>query len=265
MATIRLPDCFRFIGARREAVVSLDGRVGNPEGSADDALGMRRPANASPLLERKDWGIVDRPTTTMATSTTTTRRRSTTRSCLKETAGRNRGRETKKRKKTGVRARVHWSGWAERFSSYDAAAHKVLYWAKGPRVRRRRGADAQRTTSGRLGRRRRARPERSRRRRAKPAAIRTEARSILPAARIQRRSQARRLPARIRQGSGGRDRWNSSQARRRRKAGFFKPLWVGILAFKKARSSSGWSAVGAALKRLFDRQAPPALGSQEQS
>ena len=56
MATIRLPDSFRFIGPEGSRRLLTDA-WGNPEGSADDVLGMLIPSNASPL-SKEGWGIV---------------------------------------------------------------------------------------------------------------------------------------------------------------------------------------------------------------
>ena len=56
MATIRLPESFRFIGPEGSRRL-LTEAWGNPEGSADEVLGMLIPANVSPLT-KAGWGIV---------------------------------------------------------------------------------------------------------------------------------------------------------------------------------------------------------------
>ena len=56
MATLRLPDSFRFIGAEGSRRL-LTEAWGNPEGASEGVLGMLIPAGVSPLT-REGWGIV---------------------------------------------------------------------------------------------------------------------------------------------------------------------------------------------------------------
>ena len=252
MATIRLPDSFRFIGPEGSRRLLTDA-WGNPEGSADDVLGMLIPSNASPL-SKEGWGIVityddgyvddsDAAGINYA-------------KLLKEMQDETRA-ENEERKKQGFEP-VTLVGWAEP-PSYDAAAHK-LYWAKDLAFGE--GAEHTLNYNIRILGRRGVLVLNGVASMSQLAAIRTEARSILPAVEF---NDGHRYADYL-SGSDKAAAYGIAglvAGATAAKAGFFKLLWVGILAFKKA-IFVGLVAVGAALKRLFTGRSP-ALGSQEQS
>ena len=253
MATIRLPDSFRFIGPDGSRRL-LTEAWGNPEGSADDVLGMLIPASVSPL-SKEGWGIVvtydedgyvddsDAAGINYA-------------KLLKEMQDETRA-ENESRKKQGFEP-VTLVGWAEP-PSYDAAAHK-LYWAKDLAFGE--GSEHTLNYNIRILGRRGVLVLNGVASMSQLAAIRTEARSILPAVEFNDGHRyADYLPGSDKAAAYGIAGLVAGATAA--KAGFFKLLWVGILAFKKA-IFVGLVAVGAALKRLFTGRSP-ALGSQEQS
>ena len=93
------------------------------------------------------------------------------------------------------------------------------------------------------------------------SAIRTEARSILPAIEFNDGHRyADYLPGTDKAAAYGIAGLIAGATAA--KAGFFKLLWVGILAFKKA-IFVGLVALGAAIKRLFGGKSPE-LSSEQQ-
>jgi uncharacterized membrane-anchored protein len=123
MATIRLPQNFRFIGPEGSRLLLTEG-WGNPEGAAEGVLGMLIPTSASPL-DKEGWGIAitydedgyvsDEDAAKMDYSKVLKDMQESTAS------------DNEERKKQGVES-VQLVGWAEP-PRYDAAAHK-MYWAK---------------------------------------------------------------------------------------------------------------------------------------
>jgi uncharacterized membrane-anchored protein len=123
MATIRLPESFRFIGPEGSRMLLTEG-WGNPEGAAEGVLGMLIPTSASPL-DKEGWGIAitydedgyvsDEDAAKMDYS-------KVLKDMQESTAA-----DNDERKKQGIES-VQLVGWAEP-PRYDAAAHK-MYWAK---------------------------------------------------------------------------------------------------------------------------------------
>jgi uncharacterized membrane-anchored protein len=252
MATIRLPESFRFIGPEGSRLL-LTEAWGNPEGSAEDVLGMLIPASLSPLT-KDGWGIVvtydedgyvdDSDAAGINYANLLKEMQDDTREANEE------------RKKQGFEP-VTLVGWAEP-PSYDAAAHK-LYWAKdlafgdgsnhtlnyNIRILGRKGVLVLNGVASM----------------SQLAVIRTEARSILPAVEFNDGHRyADYLPGTDKAAAYGIAGLVAGATAA--KAGFFKLLWVGILAFKKA-IFVGLVALGAAIKRLFGGGSPT-LGSEQQ-
>ena len=123
LATLNLPESFRFIGPEGSKRLLTDG-WGNPPSASEGVLGMLIPAAASPLSEN-GWGIIitfdadgyveDDDAATIDYDT-----------MLKEMQD-SEAAANEARRKAGFEA-VHLVGWAEP-PSYDSATHK-LYWAK---------------------------------------------------------------------------------------------------------------------------------------
>ena len=252
MATIRLPESFRFIGPEGSRRL-LTEAWGNPEGSADDVLGMLIPASVSPLT-KAGWGIVityDEDGYVDDSDAAGINYPKLLKEMQDETQAAN-----EERKKQGFE-QVTLVGWAEP-PSYDAAAHK-LYWAKdlafgdspdhtlnyNIRILGRRGVLVLNGVSSM----------------SQLSAIRTEARSILPAVEFNDGHRyADYLPGTDKAAAYGIAGLVAGATAA--KAGFFKLLWVGILAFKKA-IFVGLVALGAAIKRLFGGRSPT-LSSEQQ-
>jgi uncharacterized membrane-anchored protein len=123
LATLRLPDGFRFIGPEGSKRLLVDA-WGNPADVAEDVLGMLVPSAVSPLAE-EGWGIVitfdddgyvDDEDAGSIDYTKMLRE-------MQESA-----REANEERKAQGFDPVTLVGWAEP-PHYDAAAHK-LYWAK---------------------------------------------------------------------------------------------------------------------------------------
>jgi uncharacterized membrane-anchored protein len=251
MATIRLPASFRFIGPEGSRRL-LTEAWGNPEGSADDVLGMLIPANLSPLA-KEGWGIVvtydedgyvdDGDAAGINYDKLLKEMQDETREANEE------------RTKQGFEP-VTLVGWAEP-PSYDAAAHK-LYWAKDLAFGD--GSDHTLNYNIRILGRRGVLVLNGVASMSQLAAIRTEARSILPAVEFNDGHRyADYLPGTDKAAAYGIAGLVAGATAA--KAGFFKLIWVGILAFKKA-IFVGLVAIGAALKRLFTGKS--ALGSEQQ-
>lgn len=123
LATVRLPESFRFIGAEGSRRLLTDA-WGNPPGAAEGVLGMLVPAGISPL-EEEGWGIVitfDEDGYVNDDDAASIDYNKMLKEMQESAAETN-----KEREKQGFET-VTLIGWAEP-PSYDAAAHK-LYWAK---------------------------------------------------------------------------------------------------------------------------------------
>jgi len=243
IATIRLPETFRFIGPEGSRRL-LTEAWGNPPGAADGVLGMLIPAGVSPLTP-EGWAIVisyeeegyvndadaasidytkmlkDMQTSTVAANV--------------------------ERQKQGFEP-VTLVGWAEP-PSYNAATHK-LYWAKelafgsspghtlnyNIRILGRRGVLVLNAVAGMN----------------QLQAIHDKSADILSAVEFnQGHRYADFLPGKDKAATYGITGLIIGAVAA--KAGFFKLLWVGLLAFKKL-ILVGIIGLGAALKRFFRRE-----------
>jgi uncharacterized membrane-anchored protein len=240
MATIRLPPSFRFIGPEGSRRL-LTQAWGNPAGAADGVLGMLIPADVSPLA-KEGWGIV----ITYAEDGYVNDNDAGGINYSKLLKEMQEGvvAANEERKKQGFEP-ITLVGWAEP-PTYDQTSHK-MYWAKdlvfgaGPehtlnysiRILGRRGVLVLNAiaTMGQL------------------ESIRGEARSVLAAVDF---SEGHRysdyLPGKDKAAAYGVVGLIAGATAA--KAGFFKLLWVGLLAFKKLLIVAG-VALLAALKRLF--------------
>jgi uncharacterized membrane-anchored protein len=240
MATINVPETFRYIGhdsARR----LLTNAWGNPPEASENVLGMLIPANVSPLA-KEGWGIVisfddhgyvdDKDAATMDYGKLLKQMQDETREANVE------------RQKEGFEP-IQVIGWAEP-PSYDAAAHK-LYWAKelafgttpqhtlnyGIRILGRRGVLVLNAVAGM----------------SQLPLIRAETQSVLGAINFgQGHRYQDYLPGKDKAATYGIA--GLILGATAAKAGLFKVLWVGLLAFKKL-ILAGLVAAGAALKKLF--------------
>ena len=240
MARIHLPPTFRFIaeeGSRR----LLTDAWGNPAESAESVLGMLIPTSVSPLSE-EGWGVVityeedgyvdDKD----AGSINFTK---LLREMKEETADAN-----KERQNDGFEP-ITLVGWAEP-PHYDAATHK-LYWAKelafgddpkhtlnyNIRILGRRGVLVLNAVAGMD----------------KLAAVRSQSPDILAAVEFNEGHRyTDYLPGRDKAATYGVA--GLIVGATAAKAGFFKMLWVGILAFKKVLIAA-LVALGAVAKRFF--------------
>jgi len=123
MATIELPDSFRFLGSEGSKRL-LTEAWGNPPESAEGVLGMLIPASLSPLSE-EGWGIVityEKEGYVNDDDAAKIDYAKLLKQMQKETLKYNKVRE-----KEGYET-IELVGWAEP-PSYDAGNHKV-YWAK---------------------------------------------------------------------------------------------------------------------------------------
>lgn len=250
MATIDVPESFRFIGPEGSRLLLTEG-WGNPAAATDDVLGMLVPSAVSPL-SKEGWGIVitfnddgfvnDSDAGKMNYANLLKEMKEDTVAANEE------------RKKQGFEP-VTLVGWAEP-PHYDAAAHK-LYWAKdlmfGPggehtlnyniRILGRRGVLVLNAVAGME----------------QLDAIRAETGTILPAVEFNEGHRyADYLPGTDKAaayGIGGLILGGVAA-----KAGFFKLLWVALLAAKKL-IVAGVVALIAFLKRLFGKSAQPAESS----
>jgi len=240
MATIRLPESFRFLGPEGSRRLLVDA-WGNPPAAAEDVLGMLIPSGASPV-SREGWGIVitydedgyvnDGDAAKMDYNTLLKE--------MQESASQS----NEERKKQGFDA-VRLVGWAEP-PSYDPAAHK-MYWAKdlmfgsnqehtlnyNIRILGRRGVLVLNAVAsmGQL------------------SAIRSETKNVLNAVEFNEGHRYTDfLPGKDKAAAYGLA--GLVLGATAAKAGFFKLLWVGILAFKKVILVGAVALLGA-LKRLF--------------
>jgi uncharacterized membrane-anchored protein len=240
IAKIRVPEAFRFIGPEGSRRL-LTEAWGNPPGAARDVLGMLIPTRVSPLSQ-DGWGIVisydqegyvnDSDAAKIDYAKMLKEMQEATREANAERA------------KQGFDS-VELVGWAET-PSYEAATHK-LYWAKelafgkspehtlnySIRVLGRRGVLVLNAVAGM----------------SQLQSIRSEARSVLSAVEFNEGHRyADYLPGKDKAaayGIGGLILGATAA-----KAGLFKALWVGILAFKKA-IILGILAIVGAIKRFF--------------
>jgi uncharacterized membrane-anchored protein len=240
LATIRMPESFRYIGPEGSRRL-LTEAWGNPPGSAEGVLGMLVPADVSPL-DKEGWGIVitydedGYVNDDDAASIDYTKMLKQMQDATIEA--------NKEREKEGFDP-VTVIGWAEP-PSYDAAAHK-LYWAKelafGPgdehtlnyniRVLGRRGVLVLNAVAnmGQL------------------ESIRGETKGILSAVDFNEGHRyTDYLPSTDKAATYGIA--GLIVGATAAKAGFFKVLLVGILAFKKILVVGG-IALLAALKKFF--------------
>jgi len=258
LATLRLPESFRFIGPESSKRLLTDA-WGNPPGASEGVLGMLIPAGVSPLTA-EGWGIVisfdadgyvnDDDAATIDYD-----------KMMKEMQA-SEAADNEARKKAGFGA-AHLVGWAEP-PSYDSATHK-LYWAKelafegsehhtlnyNIRILGRAGVLVLNAVSGmdRL------------------ADIRGETRNVLAAVEFNEGHRyTDYLPGKDKAATYGVAGLIAGAVAA--KAGLFKLLWVGILAFKKV-ILVGIVALGAWLRRLFtgrsDAAATTAAGGTSSS
>jgi uncharacterized membrane-anchored protein len=240
MATIKLPASFRFLGPEGSRRL-LTEAWGNPPGAAEDVLGMLVPSAHSPLSP-EGWGIVitydedgyvnDDDAASIDYG-----------KMLKEMqAATEEANET--RHEEGFET-VRLVGWAEP-PSYDRAAHK-LYWAKdlvfgagedhtlnySIRILGRRGVLVLNAVAGMN----------------QLAAIRSESKNILAAVEFNEGHRYTDfLPGKDKAATYGLA--GLIVGATAAKAGLFKALWLGILAFKKV-IVVGLVALAAAIKRLL--------------
>jgi uncharacterized membrane-anchored protein len=239
-ATLRLPESFRFVGPEGSRRLLIDA-WGNPPGSADRALGMLIPTAVSPLSQ-DGWGIIityeedgfvndgDAASINYA-------------KLLKEMQESARAANAE-REKEGFEP-VTVVGWAEP-PSYDSTTHK-LYWAKelmfgtdadhtlnySIRVLGRRGVLVLNAVAGMN----------------QLPLIRSQTRDVLAAVDFNEGHRyTDYLPGKDKAAAYGLT--GLIVGATAAKAGFFKLLLAGILAFKKA-IVVGFVALLAALKKVF--------------
>ena len=240
MATIKLPSSFRFIGPEGSERLLVDG-WGNPPAAADGVLGMLIPSAHSPLSP-EGWGIVityDEDGYVNDSDAAGIDYNKLLEEMQQATEDAN---ET--RKGQGFEP-VKLVGWAEP-PSYDRAAHK-MYWAKdlifgdgdehtlnySIRILGRRGVLVLNAVANM----------------SQLAAIRSESKNILAAVEFNEGHRyADFLPGKDKAATYGLA--GLIVGATAAKAGFFKALWLGILAFKKVLVV-GVIALGAAIKRLL--------------
>ncbi len=250
MATLRLPDSFRFIGAEGSRRLLTEG-WGNPAGASEGVLGMLIPAGVSPIT-REGWGIVITYDQDGYVNDNDAKGINYA-NLLKEMKD---GVVTtnEERKKQGFEP-VSLVGWAEP-PSYDAAAHK-LYWAKELAF----GGDANHTLNYniRILGRRGVLVLNAVASMDQLEAIRAESRNVLSAIDFNDGHRyADYLPGKDKAATYGVA--GLILGATAAKAGLFKVLLVGLLAFKKALVV-GFIALVAAIKRLF-RGKPAETASQ---
>jgi len=123
VAAVRVPDSFRFLdqdGSRRLLVQGW----GNPPGAAEDVLGMLVPAKVSPLTD-EGWGIVISYEEDGYVSDADAEKMDYTQLLKEMREGTAEANEERRKEGFGT---VELVGWAEP-PSYDKASHK-MYWAK---------------------------------------------------------------------------------------------------------------------------------------
>lgn len=240
MATIRVPESFRFLGPEGSRRLLTEG-WGNPEAATDDVLGMLVPSAVSPL-SKEGWGIVITYNEDGYVNDSDAGKINYANLLKEMQEGAVAANE--ERQKQGFEP-VTLVGWAEP-PHYDSAAHK-LYWAKdlmfgsggdhtlnyNIRILGRRGVLVLNAVAGMQ----------------QLDAIRAETRTILPAVDFNEGHRySDYLPGTDKAaayGIGGLILGGVAA-----KAGFFKVLWVGLLAFKKV-IVAGVVALVAFIRRLF--------------
>jgi uncharacterized membrane-anchored protein len=250
MATIDVPESFRFIGPEGSRRLLTEG-WGNPAAGTDDVLGMLVPSAVSPL-SKEGWGIVITFNDDGYVNDSDAGKINYA-NLLKEMQE-GAAEANQERRKQGFEP-VTLVGWAEP-PHYDATAHK-LYWAKdlifgsggdhtlnyNIRILGRRGVLILNAVAGMQ----------------QLDAIRAETGTILPAVEFNEGHRyADYLPGTDKAavyGIGGLILGGVAA-----KAGLFKVLWIGLLAFKKALIA-GVVALIAFLKRLFSKPSQPAESS----
>jgi uncharacterized membrane-anchored protein len=247
MATIQLPDSFRFLGpegAKRLLVEAW----GNPEEMADDVLGMLIPTSASPLSQ-EGWGVVityDQDGYVNDSDAAGINYDKLLREMQEGAIEAN-----EERKKQGFDT-VTIMGWAEP-PSYDAASHK-MYWAKdllfsgntehtlnyNIRILGRRGVLVLNAVASM----------------SQLDAIRKETQNVLSAVEFNEGHRyTDYLPGTDKAAAYGLA--GLVLGAGAAKAGLFKMLWVGLLAFKKV-VVAGIVALVAFIRRLFGGKAKTA-------
>jgi uncharacterized membrane-anchored protein len=240
MATIRLPESFRFIGPEGSRRLLVEA-WGNPPAAAEDVLGMLIPSEASPV-SAEGWGIVITYDEDGYVNDSDAAKMDFTK-LLKEMQE-SASESNEERKKQGFDT-VRLVGWAEP-PSYDRAAHK-MYWAKDLQF----GSNSDHTLNYniRILGRRGVLVLNAVASMDQLAAIRSETKNVLNAVEFNEGHRyADFLPGKDKAAAYGLA--GLIVGATAAKAGFFKVLWVGILAFKKVIVVGG-VALLAALKRLF--------------
>jgi uncharacterized membrane-anchored protein len=243
MVTIRLPQSFRFIGQEGSRRL-LTQAWGNPPDAAEGVLGMLVPAKVSPL-SREGWGIVITYDQDGYVNDSDAAGIDYDKMLREMQAATQAGND--ERHKQGLPP-VTLVGWAEP-PSYDAAAHK-LYWAKELAF----ASEAQHTLNYNiriLGRRGVLVLNAVSDMKQLPS-IRKETRNVLSAVEFEEGHRYQDfLPGKDKAAAYGITGLIVGAAAA--KAGFFKALWLGLLAFKKV-AVVGFMALVAAVKRLFNRK-----------
>jgi uncharacterized membrane-anchored protein len=240
MATIQLPDSFRFLGPEGSKRLLVEA-WGNPPEMANDVLGMLIPSGASPLSE-DGWGIVityDQDGYVNDGDAASIDYGKLLKEMQEDTLEAN-----EERKKQGFDT-VTLMGWAEP-PSYDAATHK-MYWAKdlifssntdhtlnyNIRILGRRGVLVLNAVASMN----------------QLAAIRQQTQSLLSAVEFNEGHRyTDYLPGTDKAAAYGLA--GLVLGAGAAKAGLFKMLWVGVLAFKKVLVA-GVVALVAFIRRLF--------------
>jgi uncharacterized membrane-anchored protein len=242
LATIRLPASFRFLGQEGARRLLTDA-WGNPAAAAEDVIGMLIPSATSPLSP-EGWGVVITYDEDGYVDDDDAAGMDYTKLLKEMQASAQESNE--ERKKLGAEP-VTLVGWAEP-PSYDASSHK-LYWAKdlvfgsnedhtlnyNIRILGRRGVLVLNAVAS-LD---------------QLPVIRGETRSLLAAVEFNDGHRyTDYLPGTDKAAAYGITGLIAGATAA--KAGLFKVLWVGILAFKKA-IFAGVVALVYGLKRLFSR------------
>ena len=240
LATIRVPASFRFLGPEGSRRLLTQG-WGNPPATAEDVLGMLVPAKVSPL-SKDGWGIVITYDEDGYVNDSDAAGLNYTKLLKEMQEGTVEANE--ERQKQGFES-VTLIGWAEP-PSYDAASHK-MYWAKdlvfgsatehtlnyNIRILGRRGVLVLNAIAAMDH----------------LAAVRGDAANVIAAVDF---SEGHRysdyLPGKDKAAAYGVT--GLIVGATAAKAGLFKALWVGLLAFKKLLIV-GIAALIAAVKRLF--------------
>jgi uncharacterized membrane-anchored protein len=243
MATITLPEEFRFLGAEGAKRLLVEG-WGNPARAAQGVLGMMVPADVSPLDEG-GWGIVITYDDDGFVNDDDAAKMDFDKLLAEMQEGANEVNE--EREKEGQPA-VDLVGWAEP-PHYDAEAHK-LYWAKelafgdspthtlnyNIRILGRRGVLVLNAVSGidQL------------------EDIRSQTQNVLAAVSFNEGHRySDYLPGTDKAATYGVAGLIAGATAA--KAGFFKAIWIGVLAFKKVLAGAA-VAFFAMLKRMFSRK-----------